>query len=88
MIKKNHPKPIRKHANVLKVYEKTFRAVIKQDSRPKPPWLCYMGRLRKQDKCNFPSKYWFTLDCYWEGIEWNVWRIYFEGMQIVSKAYW
>ena len=23
-----------------------------------------------------------------EGMKYNVWRIYFEGMQIVSKAFW
>ena len=26
-----------------------------------PPWLYYMGSFRKLNKCNFPSKYWFTL---------------------------
>ena len=33
------------------------------------PWLCYMERFRKQNKCNFPSKYWLAYDCFWGEME-------------------
>ena len=41
---------------------KTVRTVIKQDLKPhcNPIWLRYSGRFRKQNKCNFPSKYWIA----------------------------
>ena len=30
-----------------------------------PPLLCYMGRLKKQNKYNFLSKYWFAIEEEW-----------------------
>ena len=33
------------------------------------PLITLNGALWKQNKCNFPSKYWFTTDCYSE--RWN-----------------
>ena len=44
VIKKDPTTSIRKHANELSVKEKTVKTAIKQDF--------------KQNKCNFPSKYW------------------------------
>ena len=42
-----------------------------------------MGRFRKQIKCNFLS-----IGLLKTAMEENVWRIYFEGMQINLKVYW
>ena len=60
-IKKDPTTSIRKHANELKVHKKTVRTALKQDLSPdhNPFWLCYIGHFRKQNKCNFPLKYWF-----------------------------
>ena len=53
VIKKDSTPSIRKHSNELKILEKTGRTVIIHD------YVIY-GRFRKQNKCIFPSKYWFT----------------------------
>ena len=61
-IKKDPTTSIGKHCNKLKDLKKTMRIPIKQDLSPdlNPLWLYSMGCFRKQSKCNFPSKYWFT----------------------------
>ena len=61
-IKKEPTKSIRKHANELKVHEKTVRIAIKQvlSLDLNPLRVRYMGRFGKEKKCNFLSKYWFT----------------------------
>ena len=64
MIKKDPTTSIRKRANELKVHDKTVKTAIKQDLRPDinnpPPWLCFLRCFRKQNKGNFPSKYYFA----------------------------
>ena len=53
-IKKDPTTSIRKHANELKVHEKTVRTAIKQDLNPDHnPLITLYGRFRKQNKCNF-----------------------------------
>ena len=59
--------------------------------RPSPNWLHDMKRLRirKKNAISYPKIGLLTASI---GMEYNVWRIYFECkfifMQIVSKAYW
>ena len=55
-IKKDPTLSIRKHANELKIHEKTVWTAIKQDLSPDLKLLI----IRKQNKCNFQSKYWFA----------------------------
>ena len=59
-IKKDPTKSIRKYANELKVHEKTVKTAIKQDLSPDVNSLDYGIWDILENKCNFPSKYWFT----------------------------
>ena len=61
-IKKDPTTSIRKHANELKVHEKTVRTTIKQDWSPDLILLDYalLGILENKTKYNFLYKYWFA----------------------------
>ena len=66
VIKKDPTTSIRKHANELKVHEKTVRTEIKQDLSPdlNPFENAIWGVLENKINATFPSKYWFAYDCY------------------------
>ena len=59
-IKKDPTTSIRKHANKYKVLKKTVRTAIKVDLSPDHNLLITLYEHRKQNECNFPSKYWFA----------------------------
>ena len=78
------------YANELKVHEKTLRTVIKQDLIPDINTLvkAIWGILeKKKNKCNFQSNIRSHRTAI-GGMELNVRRTNFEGMQIVSNVYW
>ena len=59
--KKDLTMSIRKHGKELKVLKKTVKTAIKQDLSQDLNSLDYaMRHFRKQNKCNFPSKYCFA----------------------------
>ena len=66
-IKKGPTMSISKHANKLKVQEKTVKTAIKQELSPDlNPLLCYMGKFRKQNKMQLTQIlvwFWFVFFC-------------------------
>ena len=90
-IKKDPTTLIRKHANELKVHKKeTVKTTIKQDLSPdliSPDYIIW-GVLENKTNATSHPRIRSLKTARKE--EWNkhVWRIYFEGMQIVLIACW
>ena len=62
VVKKDPTRSIRNHSDELKVHKKVVRRAIKQDLGPDLNSFGYAitDILKKQIKCNFSPKYWFT----------------------------